>query len=474
MAKTPQEHAEAGRPEPAHHAAAVRVGGAASRQTLRNVRLIIGREYKSRVTQRSFVIVSIILLALVAVAPFVPTIVQLIAERTNAPTQATQVVVVNTASMVAGLDEMMLTAYITTTLNGSATGSSAPYAISSQPPTALDSLRSQVANGKLDILLILSRAPNQQLQLTYVANTSATNDSNLSTIQALASQLTVLDTAARLGLTPAQTRSLFAPPDLTITRTQSDQTQSVRPEDQIAAVYVVAIFGGYLLATAVIIYARAVADGVAEEKSSRVMELLLNAATPWQLLVGKILGIGAAGLTQLACLTVVGIGAQLLQTPLRAALFGANAGGSTTALAGMSVLFYFLLLLYFVLAFFLYATLFAGLGALVKRQDEVQSLVLIFLPLLLGSFGVIYLGAFAPNSIWAKVLSYVPFWTPTLMLTRLALGTVAWWEIVATTAWMLLAIVASTWFAARLYRYGVLMYGQRPGLGQLLKLVRMN
>ena len=61
-----------------------------------------------------------------------------------------------------------------------------------------------------------------------------------------------------------------------------------------------------------------------------------------------------------------------------------------------------------------------------------------------------------------------------LMLVRLALGTVAWWEIVATTAFMLVAISACAWFAARLYRYGVLMYGQRPGLGQLVKLVRMD
>jgi ABC-2 type transport system permease protein len=68
------------------------------------------------------------------------------------------------------------------------------------------------------------------------------------------------------------------------------------------------------------------------------------------------------------------------------------------------------------------------------------------------------------------VLSYIPFWTPMLMLMRLAVGTVAWWEIVVTIALMLVAILACTWFAARLYRMGVLMYGQKPSLGRVMKL----
>jgi DNA-binding MarR family transcriptional regulator len=139
------------------------------------------------------------------------------------------------------------------------------------------------------------------------------------------------------------------------------------------------------------LYATSVAVGVAEEKSSRVMELLLNAATPLQLLVGKIVGIGAACLTQMACLVAVGIGALLLQIPLQAALFGANGGGFIQYLTSISIPFYLLFLVYFLLDFFLYATLYAGLGALVKRQDEVQSAVQVPTMLLIGGFVAIYL-----------------------------------------------------------------------------------
>ncbi len=384
-------------------------------------------------------------------------------------TSQTHVVVVNAAGSIAGLNEATLTAYIRSELNGTNTSSTAPYAITSQPQASLGSLQSQVKNGKLDMLLVLARATNQQLRLTYDTNASAISDSNLPRIQALASHLTFLATAHRLGLTPAQIRSLFAPADVTITR-----TQSTRPVSEIVTGYVLAFAGALLIYIAVAIYANIVAVGVAEEKGSRVMEILVNAATPFQLLAGKIVGIGAACLTQMGCLVVVGIAALLLQTPLQAALFGASAGGFSQYLTGVSIPFYLLFLLYFLLAFFLYATLYAGLGALVKRQEEVQSATMVPSMLVISGWLLVYLGVYSPDATWTKVLSYIPFWTPMLMLMRIAVGTVAWWEIVVTTALMLVAILACTWFAARLYRLGVLMYGQRPGLGHLLKMVRMN
>jgi len=421
---------------------------------------------ESQKEERSFIISSIVLLALVAIAAFIPTIVQLIAERTNSQTH---VVVVNNAGTIAGLDETMLASYINSELNGTNTEGPPPYAITSQPTASQGSLQSQVKNGKLDILLVLTRSAQGNIQFLYDTNADPTKDSNLPKIQALASQLTFLDTAHRLGLTPAQTRSLFAPPGLTIMH-----TQSTRPANEIVAGYVFAFAGAFLIYIAVAIYANTVAVGVAEEKSSRVMEILVNAATPFQLLVGKIVGIGAACLTQMGSLVVVGIGALLLQTPLQAALFGANAGGFTQYLTSMAIPFYFLFLVYFLLNFLLYATLYAGLGAMVKRQDEVQSAVQVPTMLLVSGWILVYLGAAFPNATWIKVLSYLPFFTSELMLVRIGLGVVAWWEIVVTMALMLVTISACAWFSARTYRLGVLMYGQRPGLRQLLKLVRMK
>ena len=454
-------------------AVAVSSGGAAAQNNLRNIRLIIGREYKNRVTQRSFIITSVILLVIVFLAAFIPTVIQLIRSGSGSSSSGqTSIVVVNEAGSIAGWNEAELTADINTALNGTSTGSSAPYVLSSQPQTSLSSLQSQVKDGKLDILLVFDRSTDQNLRFTYYTPNSSTNDPNLSAIQGLTLQLTFFDTAHRMGLTPSQTQRLAASPDLVVVQTQ--QSQTTRPESAMTAGFVLAFAGVILIFISIQVYASIVATGVAEEKSSRMMEILVNAATPFQLLAGKIVGIGAACLTQMGCLVVVGIAALLLQTPLQAALFGTHAGGFSQYLTGVSIPFYLLFLLYFLLAFFLYATLYAGLASMVKRQEEIQSMIMLPVLLLSSGYVLFFFVVASPDATLTKVLSYIPFWSPMLMLMRLALGTVAWWEIVVTVALMLVTILASTWFAARLYRFGVLMYGQRPSLGHLLELVRMN
>jgi ABC-2 type transport system permease protein len=129
-------------------------------------------------------------------------------------------------------------------------------------------------------------------------------------------------------------------------------------------------------------------------------------------------------------------------------------------------------LLYFVLGFLLYATIMAGVGSLVKRQEEARNAVQIPMLLMMGGYIAGEIGISAPNSTWMKVLSYIPFFTPTTMLVRIAGGQVAWWEIVITIPLMVVAIALCAWISARIYRSGILMYGQKPGLRQVLKLMR--
>jgi ABC-2 type transport system permease protein len=462
-----QEHSEQ-----AHGAIAVSSGGAAGQNTLRNIRLIVGREYKNRLTQRSFIVASVILMVVVFILPFIPTIVQYVQSRTASSSSQTQVVVVNDAGSIAGLDDATLISDIRSHLNGKNASSSAPYAITSRPPNALNDLQNQVKQGNLGILLVVNRTPQGNLQFVYSSDADPNNDGNLNSVQAVAQLLIFLDTAHRLGLTPSQTDRLIAPPSMTTM--YPHQTPNTRPVNQIVASFVLAIAAVVLILVSISLYSQIVAAGVAEEKSSRVMEILVNAATPFQLLAGKILGIGAACLTQMGGLVTIGIIGLLLQTPLQTALFGTSTGGLNQYLIGVFIPFYLLFLVYFLLAFFLYSTLYAGLAAMVKRQDEVQNVTALPQVLFIGMWLMFYLAIAAPNATLTRVLSYVPFWTPTIMLVRLAVGTVAWWEVVMTIGLMLATIIGCTWFAARLYRLGVLMYGQRPGLGRLLRLARMS
>lgn len=442
---------------------------------LRTVGLIIGREYKNHVTQRSFIISTTIMLVLVVIGACVPTAIRYFTSST-APAQ-TKMAVVNNAGAIAGLNGEALTQYIETKLNEGVTGTETPGQPSSEQPfivtlesaTAVADLQKQVKDGTFNMLLVIDRSTSGDLRFTQYTNTSS-GSSTTPQLEAAPVQLNFLDRASRLDLTPEQTRSLSAQPEVNVISAQQE-SESRSISEQVAG-YVVAYAGIILVSLSVFLYGNMVAQGVAEEKGGRIMEILINAATPFQLMVGKILGIGAAGLTQMVCLVGVGIGALFLQIPLSAALFGSESGGLPFNIAGVSLTPLLLLLLYFLLGFLLYATLFAAVGALVRRQDEAQNAATPLTMLFMVGYLVSYAAIYIADAPWVKVMSHIPFWTPALMLVRVGMGTVAWWEIVLSVVLMTATIFICTLIAARIYRFGVLMYGQKPGLRQLVKVLR--
>lgn len=451
--------------------------GVARRQTLRNIGLIASYEFRKRIRQRSFIITTILMLILVILGACIPTVVAYVTA--NSTSQA-KLVVVNHAGPLAGMSDESLLRFLDTTLNGAAAqvpAAQAPrnaaYAIRVAPAgSSLGSLQQQVKEGTLSLLLVIDRAPNGEISFTSYTKTSTSSlsgDPHLAQVQAMAGQLAVLDQASRLGLTPAQTSRLFAQPVFHVVNTgQGSQARSVA---ETVTGFILGYVGVILIFMSVYLYGYWVATGVAEEKGSRIMEILVNAATPFQLMVGKIVGIGSAGLAQMTAFVTVGIGALLLQTPLKGALLAGNTGGLNLDITGSSITLLLLLLVYFLLGFLLYASLFAAIGALVKRQEEIQNAVQLPMWLLLVGYLVSFLGIYTPDAPWIKVISYVPFWAPTTMLMRVSNGSVAWWEIVLTIALMLAAIYLCAVLAARIYRFGVLMYGQKAGLRQLVRLL---
>lgn len=451
---------------------AISTGGATRRQTLRNIGLVVGYEFRKRIRQRSFILTTILMLILVILGACVPTVVAYFTASSNAPTK---LVVVNNAGPIAGMNDAALLRSIVATLNGTAppTSGMPPYAIRTEPAGSnLGSLQQQVKDGTLSLLLVIDRAPNREIGFTSYTKTvtsSLNADPHLAQVQAMAGQLAVLDKAARLGLTPTQTASLFAQPAFHVENV--GQGAPARSVAETVTGYILAYVGVILIFMSVYMYGYWVATGVAEEKGSRIMEILVNAATPFQLMAGKIVGIGSAGLTQMSAFVMVGIGALLLQTPLKGALLKGNPAGLNLDITASSITLLLLLLVYFLLGFLLYASIFAAVGALVKRQEEIQNAVQLPMWLLLIGYLVSFFGVYTPDASWVKVISYIPFWTPAVMLMRVGNGGVAWWEIVLTIALMLMAIAICAVLAARIYRFGVLMYGQKPGLRQLARLL---
>ncbi len=228
--------------------------------------------------------------------------------------------------------------------------------------------------------------------------------------------------------------------------------------------FILALMLMMLLYTATAMWGSALMNGVIEEKTNRVVEVIVSSIPTTTLFAGKLLGVGAAGLTQF--LAWAGV----------TALFGVF-GAQAALLSGMRLPELplhvpLLLVAFFVLGFFLYGALFASVGAAVNSQQEAQSLVFVaMLPLIVGTtlFPVV---ASRPDGALATTLSLIPFWTPILMFLRVVLLMPPTWQIVLSMVLTVGTVVLLNWAAARIYRVGILMYGKRPTLPEILLWVR--
>ncbi|MGB9871616.1 MAG: ABC transporter permease [Anaerolineae bacterium] len=203
-------------------------------------------------------------------------------------------------------------------------------------------------------------------------------------------------------------------------------------------------------------------QSVAEEKENRIVEIIISSVRPTELMAGKVLGLGALGLTQV----LVWLGS----------VWGFT-GGMATLLAmvgsvGIPARVFILGVVYYLLGYLLYAVLMAGVGALGTTMRESQQLASIFsliavLPYMLASFVLIN-----PNAPLARVFSFFPLTAPTMMMMRIPLGEVPWVDIAGSIGVLLLSIPAALGFGAKLFRVGLLIYGKRPTLREIGRILR--
>jgi ABC-2 type transport system permease protein len=242
--------------------------------------------------------------------------------------------------------------------------------------------------------------------------------------------------------------------------TVTDATVQVRsldpPDPQHDERLALALVVVALLYLALLLYGSLVAQGVVEEKSSRVVELLLATIRPWQLLSGKVVGLGLVGLIQLASVGVVG----LLLAILTGALTISGAAAGTLAWG----------LVWYLLGYLLYATVFAAVGSLVSRQEDVQSVLMPVTVVLVVSFvlGFAVLSR-NPGGTTATVLSLLPPLSPILMPGRIALGTAPLWQVGLAIVLTGAAVVLLARLGGAVYRNSVLHMGPRLRLRDTLR-----
>ncbi|MGH3628443.1 MAG: ABC transporter permease [Sciscionella sp.] len=386
--------------------------------------LVAGREISTRLRSKPYVVVTIIL-ALIVVA--LAVVLKLIS---GGGPSVTSIGIVKSSTAVSSAVR--------------ASGRTVGETLRTQPVSSPAQGKQLVRNGKLDAVISPNAAGVRVIVSDSLSPTLRSAMTVLSRQLALDRQISGLGgdpaaVSAAVGQSKVSVQSL-APP------------KSYNPQN-----LVLGIVAGVLIYLSLLLNGQLIAQGVVEEKTSRVVELLLSAIRPWQLMAGKVLGIGAVGLLQMLIIAVAGVAAGLGLGVLTI---------SVSAAIGTVVW----LVVWFLLGFTAYALVFAGLGALVSRQEDVGGVVTPALMLVIAGYVVgISILPSDPSNTFVEVLSLIPAFSPTLMPMRLAIGGVPTWETVfsvVVTAALIPVLVRVT---GRMYGNAVMRSGARVKLGQALR-----
>lgn len=372
------------------------------------VLLVARREFLARVRGRAFIVSTlVILVVLVAYSLFVGSIASGSDARNSTVAVAPETIGLTSALRTAADDQGRIVTVV--------------------PVADAAAGRAMVAAGDADAAL--SGAPTRP-RVDVERSLGDGTGSVISVATTLAAQAEVAATrgvdAAALDAAAAQAEPVVVAAD---------------PEDPAQGLRIgLGAFGAFLLFFSIQTYGAMVAQGVVEEKSSRVVEIVLATLRPWQLLLGKVIGLGAVGLLQLLVLGAAGLavagGAGLL-------VAGAGLGGTLVSV-----------LVWYLLGFALYATIYAALGSLVSRQEDTQSVLTpVTIVVLIGFVAGFNLVLSSPDSPALTVLSLIPLWAPLTMPARVALGVAPAWQVA-------LALVLTIAFTALVLRVGGRIYAR--------------
>jgi ABC-2 type transport system permease protein len=313
--------------------------------------------------------------------------------------------------------------------------------------------------GYLDIVLM----PGSALpEATWVSTSSVDFFRREQMETALRSALIQRQLLAR-GMSPEQVADLMQPVHLTNMQVKNGTVVASNAERSFAGAYGLIL----VLYASVLIYGINIARSVVEEKTSRIFEVLLSTASPDSLMLGKLLGVGAVGLTQM------GIWGLLLLFYAGSA-FAAAHGMHGLASLGLtrSELIYFPI--FFLGGFFLYSGLAAALGSSVSAEQEVQQFSFILISPLVVSVVLLPYVMGNPGSTASVVLSLIPPFTPIIMYMRICAQMPPLWQVALSIGLLAASVWSMVWLAARIYRVGVLMYGKRATLPEMLRWLRYS
>jgi ABC-2 type transport system permease protein len=327
-----------------------------------------------------------------------------------------------------------------------------------------ENAQERVTAEELTGYLILTETPEGLPEGVYKAP-SITDSEITGQLEQALQQLKVTIATTKAGLTPDQINQLYAPVQFDKVALEENAKSEEELNQARGLVYVLL----FVIYFAVIMYANMIAMEVATEKSSRVMEILISSVSPIKQMFGKILGIALLSLTQFAVILLVGYGS------LKQSMSGMEGGFfEVFGFGDLPVSTFVYAGVFFILGYFLYATLAAFLGSLVSRIEDVQQMITPMTLLIVAAFMIAMFGLTKPESSVITITSYIPFFAPMIMFLRVGMLTLPTWEIALSIGLLVLTITLLAIFGARVYRGGVLMYGKSSSFKDIKKALQLT
>jgi len=411
-----------------------------------NVWAVIRREYLQRVRSRAFVIgtvaVPVVMFGLMAV-PI------LMARRNQAAER--RIAVVDRTGVLADRLEPELTEL--------------GWTVQAEPwsPDAEEQLRRNIEAGDITGFLVLDDETLAEGVATFETMTSP-NPTRTLTLRGAITRAALEQRLAASG-----SADLASGGELRVRMLSTGA--GIDPDDDTPK-FVIAYFGAMILYMVILIYSVAVMRATLEEKTSRIVEVIISSMEPWHLLLGKIIGVGGVSLTQLAIWIAAGTlaAAAGIPTLMTARPDMTSIVDLQAALPGLGLLALFVG--FFLGGFFMFSGIYAAVGSMVSSDEEANQVQFPVVMLLVGPVMVLSGVIQNPSSTWATAASLFPLFSPILMWGRVVAGGAPAWQVALSFLLMALAVLAIAWVAGRIYRVGILMTGKRPTLPELWRWMR--
>ncbi|MBD3178863.1 MAG: ABC transporter permease subunit [Candidatus Latescibacteria bacterium] len=322
------------------------------------------------------------------------------------------------------------------------------------------SLNEQINSGIIDGYLYIPEDVVQEGGATFYGEKVG----NIKTVGKIESELNNIIISKRLkeeGMEYSEVKDLFRKTDLKTVQIQKGEER----ESSFDIIYMTTFIFIMVLYFTILMWGIAVQRSIIEEKNNRVIEVLLSSLRPVDLLGGKILGVGSVGLTQYL---IWGLAALLFS------LYGISMGGSPAALQAFSLTTMVFFLVYYLLGFLFYATIFAGIGSICNSDQEAQQIQTPVVMCLVFTIIIPIVIIQNPDGAFATVISLIPLFTPTVMFMRINILMPPAWQIGLSILLMLAGIYIMGRLSAKIFRTGILMYGKRPDARELLKWLKRS